>query len=208
MHTGAVIAAAGLSSRMGRFKPMLPVGAQSAIRRLAGVFLDAGAGPVVVVTGYRADELKAHLTGLDVVCLRNEDYERTHMFDSARIGFSYLAGRCERVFFTPADVPLIHPETVRALMESAAPVAIPCFEGRTGHPILLSRDVLEKVCTDSGEGGLKGAVRRSGVPITLIDVPDQHMLLDMDTPEDYRAILDADGVSPRAAQSGFKEGQG
>ena len=48
-----LILAAGTSSRMGAFKPMLQVDGQTMIRRVADMMRRAGAGPVAVVTGYR-----------------------------------------------------------------------------------------------------------------------------------------------------------
>lgn len=61
-----LILAAGTSSRMGAFKPMLQVDGQTMIRRVADMMRRAGAGPVVVVTGYRGEQLERHLAGLDI----------------------------------------------------------------------------------------------------------------------------------------------
>ena len=61
MATGAVIAAAGMSSRMGKFKPMLSIGAISIAQRIVATFQQAGVSRIVVVTGYRAEELEWHL---------------------------------------------------------------------------------------------------------------------------------------------------
>ena len=66
MKTGAVIAAAGLSSRMGAFKPMLEIGDTTAVRRIIAVLRSVGADPVVLVTGHRAEALEAHVADLDV----------------------------------------------------------------------------------------------------------------------------------------------
>ena len=55
MRTGAVIAAAGLSSRMGAFKPMLEIGDTTAVRRIITVLRSVGADPIVLVTGHRAE---------------------------------------------------------------------------------------------------------------------------------------------------------
>ena len=59
--TGAVLVAAGLSSRMKDFKPMLPFGTSTASRHMIGMLKSLKADPIVVVTGYRAEELEAHL---------------------------------------------------------------------------------------------------------------------------------------------------
>ena len=61
MEIGAVIVAAGMSSRMGDFKPMLSIGEISVAQRVVATLRQAGAERVVVVTGYNADELERHL---------------------------------------------------------------------------------------------------------------------------------------------------
>jgi CTP:molybdopterin cytidylyltransferase MocA len=87
-ETGAVILAAGLSSRMGDYKPLLPIGGESIVRRVIGAFRRAGVKTIVLVTGHRAEELERHVAPDGVVCLRNERYAESQMFDSARIGFA------------------------------------------------------------------------------------------------------------------------
>lgn len=189
METGAVIVAAGMSSRMGDFKPMLSIGSISVAQRVVATLKQAGAARVVVVTGYNAEELERHLASSGVVFLRNENYRTTHMFDSALIGLRYLRDKCRQVLFTPVDIPLFTAATVDALLESGAELACPVCGGSRGHPILMSANVIDRVLEDSGEGGLSGALSRCGVPMTFVEVDDAGILHDADTPEDYRELL-------------------
>ena len=190
METGAVVVAAGMSSRMGDFKPMLSIGEISVAQRVVATLRQAGAERVVVVTGYNADELGRHLSKSGAVFARNEEYRTTEMFDSALIGLKYIRGKCDRILFTPVDVPLFTAATVRELLDSGAELACPVCGGQRGHPILMSPDVVDRLLRDSGEDGLKGALGRCGVPMTLVDVPDPGILHDTDTPEDYRQLLE------------------
>lgn len=190
METGAVVVAAGMSSRMGDFKPMLSIGEISVAQRVVATLRQAGAERVVVVTGYNADELERHLSKSGAVFVRNEEYRTTEMFDSALIGLKYIRGKCDRILFTPVDVPLFTAATVRGLLDSGAELACPVCGGQRGHPILMSPDVVDRLLRDSGEDGLKGALGRCGVPMTLVDVPDPGILHDTDTPEDYRQLLE------------------
>ena len=105
MRTGAVIVAAGMSKRMRQFKQLMKIGDMSFAERVVMNFKKAGVDDIVMVTGYQADQLEESLKGLDVVFLRNEQYETTQMFDSAKIGLSYMQGRVDRVFFCPVDIP-------------------------------------------------------------------------------------------------------
>lgn len=189
MDTGAVVVAAGMSSRMGDFKPMLSIGSISVAQRVVATLKQAGAARVVVVTGYNAEELERHLASSGVVFLRNENYRTTHMFDSALIGLRYLRDKCRQVLFTPVDIPLFTAATVDALLTSGAELACPVCGGTRGHPILMSANVIDRVLEDSGESGLDGALSRCGVPMTLVEVDDPGILHDADTPEDYHELL-------------------
>lgn len=189
MQTAAVIAAAGMSSRMGDFKPMLNIGSVSIARRVVAAFRQAGVDRIVMVTGHNAAALERHLSGDGIVFLRNASYETTHMFDSACIGLEYIRDKCDRVLFTPVDIPLFTAATVRALLSSEAELACPVCEGERGHPLLIAASLIDRLLNDSGEEGLRGALKRSGVAMTEVAVPDRGVLYDADTPEDYQALL-------------------
>lgn len=187
---GAVITAAGLSSRMGDFKPMMQIDGDSLVRRLIHTFLRTGADPVVVVTGHRASLLEEHLASEKVTCLRNERYQSTDMFQSAKIGLRFCRDKCERVLFTPVDVPLFLPETVRALMRTEGRLVCPVCQDRQGHPILMETSLLNSLLADEGEGGLRGALSRLNIPVTPVRVDDLGILRDADTPEEFAQLLE------------------
>lgn len=189
MQTGAVIVAAGMSSRMGDFKPMLNIGSISIAQRVVATLQQAGAERIVMVTGYNATQLERHLAGLGLVFLRNENYAHSQMFDSAKIGLSYLKDKCDRILFTPVDIPLFTSATVRSLLDSGAKLACPVCEGKDGHPILIDSSLVGALLSDSGEGGLRGAISRCGEAMARIEVEDAGILHDADTPEDYRVLL-------------------
>ena len=189
MQTAAVIVAAGMSSRMGDFKPMLNIGSISIAQRIVANFHQAGVDKIVMVTGYNATTLERHLSNNGIIFLRNESYETTQMFDSAKIGLEYLKDKCEQILFTPVDIPLFTSNTVRTLVESGEELACPLCQGQQGHPLLISAKLVERILADSGEGGLKGAISRCGVKLQEIEVDDAGVLHDADTPEDYRALL-------------------
>lgn len=189
MTYAALIVAAGMSSRMGDFKPMLNIGSISIAQRVVATFRQAGVDKIVMVTGYNATLLERHLAGNGIVFLRNDAYETTQMFDSVRIGLRYLRDKCDRVLFTPVDIPLFTAATVRALMDTQASLASPVCDGVTGHPTLIDSALIPAILSDQGEGGLRGALERCGSEMCRIPVSDKGILHDADTPEDYRALL-------------------
>ena len=148
MRIGAVIVAAGMSSRMGDFKPMLNIGSISIAQRIVATFHQAGVDRIVVITGHNAQQLERHLANNGIVFLRNENYASTQMFDSAKIGLSYLKDKCDRILFTPVDIPLFTAMTVAALLRSRAELACPVCMGKTGHPLLIGSSLLDPISSE------------------------------------------------------------
>ena len=189
MTSAALIVAAGMSSRMGDFKPLLNIGSISIAQRVVATFQQAGVEKIVMITGYNAVLLERHLSGNGIVFLRNEEYRTTQMFDSVRIGLRYLKDKCDRLLFTPVDIPLFTAATVRALLDTDAELACPAVGTETGHPILIAASLIDRILADPGDQGLRGALENCGSRIRLIPVNDLGILHDADTPEDYRALL-------------------
>ena len=190
MQIGALIVAAGMSKRMGEFKPMLSIGSISVAQRVVATLSQAGVSKIVMVTGYNATLLERHLSGNGIIFLRNENYETTQMFDSVKIGLNYLLDKCDKILFTPVDVPLFTAKTVRTILDSEAPLAVPMCEGKQGHPILIANELIPEILKDCGEMGLKGAMDRCSVPLLRIDVEDFGTIQDADTPEDFSALVE------------------
>ena len=189
MKTGAVIVAAGLSSRMGAFKPLLPLGESTLISTVITAFRRAGADPIVLITGHRAEELEAHVAGTGVHCIRNENYRTTDMFASAAIGMAHIRDKCDQFFFTPGDVPLFSDATLHTLLTCGAPLCKPVCGGKDGHPILIRCNLVDAILRSGGEGGLKGALDRCSTEMVSVPVDDTGTLYDADTPEAYRKLL-------------------
>ena len=85
MNIGAVIVAAGMSTRMKDFKQLMKIGDLTMAERVIVNFRRAGVKDIVMVTGFQAKRLEKELCHLGVTFLRNEHYETTQMFDSATI---------------------------------------------------------------------------------------------------------------------------
>lgn len=192
MKTGAVIVAAGMSSRMKAFKPMLSLRDSTIIKTAISSLRSAGVGEIAVVTGNNAGLLSEHLSPTGVTCLFNKDYETTEMFDSAKIGLNYLKNRCGRVFFLPGDVPLFSRHsliTMEADMDrSGCEILMPVHDGKAGHPILIDSRAIPFLVGYEGGGGLKGAIDRFPGLKRTIQLDDIGMTLDADRPEDYERL--------------------
>lgn len=185
-----IILAAGLSSRMGAFKPLLEIDGVSMVRRVVQLMQGAGGHPVVVVTGHRKLELEEHLQGASVELVYNPNYASTQQFDSLRLALARLKGRCDRLLISPADIPLVKPETVAALLRTPGEFVRPVFRGRGGHPALLSAALIPALLCYDGPDGLRGAIRQIGCTVQNVTVEDGGVLMDNDTPEDFAKTME------------------
>ncbi|NLF80516.1 MAG: nucleotidyltransferase family protein, partial [Clostridia bacterium] len=187
--TGAVIVAAGMSSRMKSFKPMLPLAASTVIRTLIGTLQQAGVAPIIVVTGRNSAELTRHIADLAVITIENIHYAKTDMFFSAGLGLNAVADQAERVFFLPGDVPLFSRHSLAAMSEymdqNPCDILIPTYNGRQGHPVLIKTRAIAELTAFSGQGGLRAAIKNYDGKKCRIALPDQGLILDADNPADY-----------------------
>lgn len=189
MKTSAVIAAAGMSSRMKAYKPMLPLCGSTIIKTVISTLRSGGVDEIVVVTGHNAGMLREHLAQTGVSCLFNDRYQTTDMFCSAKIGLAYMQDRCDRVFFLPGDVPLFSSESLHVMQEymtrRGCEILLPTHDGKPGHPILIGQHAIAPLLGYQGNGGLKGAIDSFEGAKAAIPLPDAGMTMDADTPEDY-----------------------
>jgi CTP:molybdopterin cytidylyltransferase MocA len=195
MKFGAVIAAAGLSSRMGAFKPLLPLDGGTIIERIICTLRDGGAEEIAVVTGRDASRIEETLASVkapyNITFVYNKDYASTDMFYSASMGFADIAEHVDAIFFTPVDVPLFAVNTMRLLIEHLQNrhILSPVHAGKRGHPILALSHAVKELIKWKGPGGLRGAIDAYSGPQDILEIDDPGIALDVDTPEEYRSLL-------------------
>ncbi|MCI8399049.1 MAG: NTP transferase domain-containing protein [Oscillibacter sp.] len=188
-NLAAVIVAAGVSSRMGRFKPMLQVDGRTMIQRVVSAMRTAGASPVVVVTGYRHEVLEEHLANEGVLFVHNARYFETQMLDSLLLGLDALPEDTEKVLITPADIPLVKPETIQALLNAKGDFIRPICGSSTGHPAVMSPALIQRIKDYRGGGGLRGVIASGGIVPTDVPVDDFGTVLDSDTRDEYAELM-------------------
>ena len=188
----AVLLAAGLSRRMGCFKPLLSLGAGRTIERVVNFFKAAGVGDILVVTGHRAGDVCRTVEPFGACCVENPDYHQG-MFSSVLAGIKALSEQCGAFFIHPADIPLVRPQTVMRLMaaleETNAAIIYPTFRGRRGHPTLIQSRLRTNILGKAYPGGLRAFLKNHEAESLDLPVADEAILLDIDTPEDYKRML-------------------
>lgn len=199
MKVKALITVAGLSSRMQEFKPLMKIVNQYMAEHVIDNLRYAGAKDIVMVTGYRTDELENNLSHKDICFLRNPDYDKSQMYDSVKIGFMELMkqensfnmvhNNSYKILFTPVDVPLIKHKTIQKLMDVDEKIVVPQYQGRLGHPIVIDSSLISSILNYDGEKGLRGALESTGHKITRINVNDPGIVTDADTQDNYKKIV-------------------
>jgi molybdenum cofactor cytidylyltransferase len=187
---GAVILAAGYSSRLGRFKPLVNLGGMSLLARVVELFSHAGVGQILVICGHRGQEVAKEARALGAEPVINPGFEEG-MFSSVKAGLARL-DKSRAAWVVPVDIPLVRPGTLNIMHEtwskSQPPLIHPTFEGAIGHPPLLDRGIWQSVLQYTGEQGLKGALEPWRKNSLQVASGDRNTLLDLDTLEDLTSL--------------------
>ena len=215
----AVVIAAGLSERMGTFKPLLDIGGKPALYRLLDSIKEAGIATTVVVTGFNHSLIEQALQCYStedcrLVTINNQDY-KSGMFSSVQAGIRLAEeilqntaipkSNSEAALLFPVDVPLVDTETISGLIcawekscpssididnNTAEPFAVPIYKNKNGHPLLIPECYFPEILSYTGEGGLKGVRSKYDESLLRHETNDQGCFLDMDTKEDYEKLLE------------------
>ena len=204
---GAVILAAGFSSRMGAFKPLLPLGdamgwqdgegtahsdatsGEAIIQRLIRVSQEAGVQQIAVVTGHNREQLQPYIEAANAIEAFNPHFEQG-MFTSMQAGTAAMSEELDGFFMIPVDCPLITAEVLKDLMDSFEPdkFSVACYRGKKGHPLLIPVKFRREIIDHDGKNGLKAITDRDFRLMKRIETGYEGVVMDMDTPAAYEEI--------------------
>jgi len=196
----AVVLAAGESKRMGDKKELLPVSGEPMVRAVVDKLLASRkVDEVIVVLGHKADDVGA--------CLSSIADERIELVGNARYAegmgtsLAQAVRACswgtEAVVVALADAPFFRTADVDALIDAhahGAVIAVPVYQGRRGHPIVIDcafRDEMEEL---SGDAGARHILERESASVVEVELDDDGFLVDIDEPDDYEAVKDGIGA--------------
>lgn len=151
-----------------------------------------GVADILVVTGFHGERVRSTAASLGCRTVTNPAPERG-MLSSVQCGIAAAAPQADGIFLLPGDTPLVKPGTYQALasrFDEGSELLVPSFGGRPGHPPVIGRRHFEGILGWEGPMGLKGYFDSLPTPPEVVPVADQAILMDMDTPEDYEALLD------------------
>lgn len=191
---GAVILAAGLSSRMGANKLLADVGGKSMLRRVAEAARASHAEPVVVVTGHAAPEVKTALNGLALAFADNPDFSKG-LSTSLKVGLRALPEDCDGAVVLLGDMPDIDAALIDRLIAAFDPeegraICLATRHGERGNPVLWARRFFPEMLAIEGDVGARNLIGTYEELACEVEAANDAPLTDIDTPEalaDYRA---------------------
>ena len=189
-NVGAVIIAAGKKFSVHEFEALTKVGSITSVRRIILTLQQAGVYPIVLVLGKNAEEVERQLAFMDVIFLRNEEYNNTEMFDSAKIGLNFIKDKCARVIFTRVDISLVTVETIKKIQSIEKEIVSPTYNGKSGHPLLIDTEIIEDILSYKGNDGMRGAIKNKNFNREWIEVTDEGILYNVDELDCYDSLLE------------------
>lgn len=191
--------AAGMSTRMGRPKQLMLWNGRPMVRHVVDVLMAGGVGAdtVVVVVGHERESVEAALADSGARTAYNESYADDSMLRSLQVGVAAIqsyefAGGAppDAILAALGDQPQIKPDVVRALIErwrtDGGEIVAPRYDRQRGHPILFSRTTWPEILAAQPVGAPRSVLGVYADRVAYVDVGDDSVLRDIDTPEDYR----------------------
>jgi molybdenum cofactor cytidylyltransferase len=194
-----VILAAGMSRRMGGFKPLLNFRGMPLLAHVLAGARASGLAPLCLVLGHRATEIQAQLdlAGMDVVV--NGDFAQGQA-GSLKAGLKAVRSRCQAAMFLLGDQPLITGRLIDTLIEAhlegKAAITLPVFEGQRGNPVIVAARLFPELERLRGDTGARALFKAHETEILRVTVDDAAILIDVDYPADYARMTKS--ASPTA----------
>ena len=195
---GAIVLAAGSSSRMGSPKQALQYRGESLLRRAALAALGAGCRPVVVVTGANVELSRRELEGLDVREVLNTLWE-TGMASSVRAGVGSLLSadaEVDAAVLLLCDQPHVNAGVISGLVAAhranGSPVVASTYGGSFGVPALFGRALFGELARLEGAAGAKQVIKRHAAGAHFL--PFAGGEVDVDTPDDFSRLIECESA--------------
>ena len=188
----AILLAAGESKRIGKPKLLLPFGKGTILGQTIDNLLSSKVGEVIVVVGYRAQEMIKAIANRPVKVVVNPFYHQG-MSTSIIVGLSLVDGKARRLMVALADQPLINNKVFNRLVEESLGadkgITIPIYRGKRGNPIIFSTKYKEELLSLKGDVGGKQIIKQHPDDILEVAIDSESINIDIDTIGNYYSYL-------------------
>jgi molybdenum cofactor cytidylyltransferase len=190
----AIVLAAGSSERMGdQNKLLLPYKNKTVIEHVVGSIYEAGLEEIIVVVGHESEKIKEVLKNLPVHFVYNQDYTEG-MTTSIQKGILHANGNgymiclADMVLIRAEEYALLKNSFEKQVAENPKCICLPRFKNEKGNPVIFSTFYRDDILQHKEREGCKEIVKSNKENIFWVDMDTQHILQDMDYPEDYNKI--------------------
>jgi len=196
---GAIVLAGGKSSRMGQPKVLLPwIDNRTIIEHITMQLIRSRLDHIVVVTGHYADQVKPLIKPFKVKIAHNRSHKTGEMLSSLKAGLRAMPPHISAVLIVLGDQPRLQPKIVyrvlKAYAEGKGNIIAPSYQMRRGHPILIHRRYWRELLDLPRKGAPRDVINAHQDEIHYINVNDDSVLKDVDTPSDYYNERDRAGL--------------
>lgn len=187
----AVVLAAGTSSRLGKPKQFLDINGRPLIRRVIDLATASSADVVIVVAGEHTTRVQDLVADTRATVVSNPDYA-SGQASSVLAGLRAMSEGTGAVLFVLGDQPQVSTVTIDQVIDlwrnTRAPIVQARYRGRPSHPVLFDRSLFQELETIAGDAGAAPIIRSHRHEIVPVEI-DEDVPLDIDTEEDYQAVL-------------------
>lgn len=188
----AILLAAGESRRMGATNKLtLPVAGRALLRRTAETLLQVELQELLVVVGHEQQTARELLCGLPLRIVYNAAYREGQM-TSVHCGMTALQQACDAVLVCLADLPLLEAADLERLIGAFADcptsVLVPTHRGERGNPIVLAHRHRAQILAGDRNLGCKRLIQKHPELVTALEMDNDHLVFDLDTPEAYQRL--------------------
>ena len=188
-----ILLAAGLSTRMGTPKQLLPFGQSTIIETVIDNLLHSKLDNVIVVVGYQASLIQSKIKSHPIQIAFNPNYH-DGMLSSAQCGIRSLPKSAVAFAITLVDQPLITPDLINIVIDAhrknSDGITIPRFNNQRGHPTIFDRRYVETILAlDQNSGGVRSILQTYADDIFHANVNSDRILQDIDEREDYKRAI-------------------
>ena len=189
LNVGAVILAAGGSSRFGEPKQLLNFHGETLVRRAVRVAIEAGCSRVVVVVGKAGGAIRKELRETPAVIVENHEWPRG-LGTSIRRGLAQQADLVDAVLLLTCDQPLADAALIAQLIavgkQTRKPIVACRYANTLGVPALFDRSCFEDLLALPDDSGAKSLIKARPADVASILFEDG--AIDIDTPEDFQRL--------------------
>lgn len=190
--TAGIILAAGSGSRMKKTKQLLPFGKTNILGQVIQNACQSKLDEIIVVLGHKADKIQQNIDFSNTRIVLNRKYQMGQSTSLIK-GLKTISADCDGAIFLLGDQPLITSDIINYLVTSFetsnSSIVIPYFNGKRGNPVIVAKSLFHRLKSISGDTGPRILFEEFKNSILKVPVPDNSILVDVDTKEDYEQLI-------------------